>query len=84
MSLRPEIAKVHHLGTILSLELRTSGDTSYTNELRSKIFDFFMSRDLHIRPLGNIIYLIPPYVISEEDLKRVYQSITDFLNIVEE
>jgi len=33
-----------------------------------------------MRPLGNIIYILPPYVISNEDLDYIYQTIHQALN----
>lgn len=70
------------LGTILAVELRTDGDSSYFNDLRKKIYPFFLDRNILLRPLGNVIYVLPPYVIAEEELNIVYHSITDFLDTI--
>lgn len=69
------------LGTILSLEVNTS-DSGYTSGIRDKIYDHFMSKNILLRPLGNVIYMLPPYVISLEDLARVHQEILDFLDSI--
>ncbi|MEP2936278.1 MAG: adenosylmethionine--8-amino-7-oxononanoate transaminase [Gilvibacter sp.] len=42
---------------------------------RDKIFKFFMDRGVFLRPLGNTIYILPPYVISQLELDKVYQTI---------
>lgn len=67
------------IGTILAFDLNTEIETSYFNEARSHLYPYFISKGLLIRPLGNIIYLIPPYVISDEDLDFIYSTILSFL-----
>lgn len=73
---------VRVLGTILAIELATDEGTSYKNTLRKKIYPWFMERNILLRPLGNVIYVLPPYVIQEEDLRSVYASIEEFLSTV--
>jgi adenosylmethionine-8-amino-7-oxononanoate aminotransferase len=76
----PSIKNICNLGSILSLELETKEGTSYFNETRKKIYPFFMERNILLRPLGNIIYMLPPYVISEDELNSVYSAIEEFLS----
>lgn len=66
-------------GTILAIELNTGTQTSYHNAQRDFIYKFFLSRNVLMRPLGNIIYLIPPYCISSEQLQYVYTCIEELL-----
>ena len=47
--------------------------------LRDKLFSFFMSNGVFLRPLGNTIYILAPYVISEKQLEKVYKTIEDVL-----
>jgi adenosylmethionine-8-amino-7-oxononanoate aminotransferase len=74
-----KIREIRCLGTILALELKTEEGTSYANDLRKKIYPFFLERDILLRPLGNTIYVLPPYVISEAELMKVYSCIEQFL-----
>lgn len=74
-----KVKSVTHLGAILAIEFNTGEETSYINEARHQLYPYFLSRDILLRPLGNIVYLIPPYVISNEELQRVYQAIIDYL-----
>ena len=69
---------VRHRGTILAIELKTE-DAGYLNNIRDKAYQFFMDRKVILRPLGHIIYILPPYCISEEDMQKVYAVIRDFL-----
>lgn len=68
------------MGTILAFELNTERDTSYFNEARHHLYPYFIEKGLLIRPLGNVIYLIPPYIISDEDLNYTYRTILSFLD----
>ncbi len=65
-------------GTIIALEINT-GDTSYFNDIRKKIMPFFLERNILLRPLGNVIYILPPYIITEGELAIVYGAIEEFL-----
>ncbi|MBS0645543.1 MAG: adenosylmethionine--8-amino-7-oxononanoate transaminase [Verrucomicrobia bacterium] len=71
----PKLVRCESLGTILALEYRTE-HTSYFQQLRNKLYDFFLAHGIWLRPLGNILYLIPPYCIQEKELNKVYELIT--------
>ena len=66
-------------GTIMALEFKTDSDSSYFSEMRNRLYPYFLSRNILLRPLGNLIYLIPPYIISDQELKQVYDAIETFL-----
>jgi len=67
-------------GTILAIELNTAEHTNYLNSAAESISQFFIRHRILLRPLGNILYLVPPYCSTEEDLEKVYQTISLFLN----
>lgn len=73
------ILDIRALGTILAIEIKTPGQTSYLNEMRDSIYSFFISRKILLRPLGNLLYVMPPYCISKKDLKEIYSAIRKFL-----
>jgi adenosylmethionine-8-amino-7-oxononanoate aminotransferase len=68
------------MGTILAFELNTERDTSYFNEARHHLYPYFIEKGLLVRPLGNVIYLIPPYTISDKELDYTYSTIHAFLD----
>ena len=78
----PKINKTSLLGTILSIEIKVKGSGNYFSEIRDKLYSFFLNEGVLIRPLGNIIYLMPPYCISMEDLEFIYEKILEALEIV--
>lgn len=71
-------------GTILAIELKTTDGTYYLHEMAGTITRFFFERGIVLRPLGNVFYLIPPYVIGADELQQVYATITDFLTALEQ
>jgi adenosylmethionine---8-amino-7-oxononanoate aminotransferase len=66
-------------GTILAIELNTPNQTSYFNNIRDIAYLFFLEKGILMRPLGNIIYILPPYCILEKDLNEIYEAIDFFL-----
>jgi adenosylmethionine-8-amino-7-oxononanoate aminotransferase len=70
----PEILNPRRLGTIAAFELADpKGD--YLSDLGPKLYRFFIARGILLRPLGNTIYVMPPYCIGDEDLDAVYDAI---------
>lgn len=76
----PGVREIRRLGVILAVDFETSGKTSYYNPVRDQLYDFFISRGVLLRPLGNTVYVMPPYCISNEELSQVHQSIEAALN----
>jgi adenosylmethionine-8-amino-7-oxononanoate aminotransferase len=64
------------LGTITALDL-AAPDAGYLADIGPKLYAFFQSRDVLLRPLGNTIYVMPPYCIEAASLDRVYDAIHD-------
>lgn len=79
----PKIRNIRQLGTILALELDTKMDTSYANEVKHILYPFFLDRNILLRPLGNILYVLPPYIITSEELSMVYSAIEELLGTLE-
>lgn len=75
-----KVSQANCLGTIASFEVLTNEKTHYLNSIRDKIYSFFIQKGQLIRPLGNIIYLIPPYCSSQKDLESIYNDIYSFLS----
>lgn len=73
------VANVRTLGTILAIELKSKEATSYFNTIAKKVYDYFLQKNLLLRPLGNVLYIMPPYCITENELKLIYTHIEEFL-----
>jgi len=50
--------------------------------LRDQLFQHFMDNGVFLRPLGNTIYISAPYVISKEQMEKVYASIRGALALL--
>ncbi|MGB4399300.1 MAG: adenosylmethionine--8-amino-7-oxononanoate transaminase [Daejeonella sp.] len=75
ISNHPNVKTARHTGTILAIEWETGNDTSYFNSLRNDLYNFFLENGIVLRPLGNIIYIMPPYCITNEQLQYIYTQI---------
>lgn len=73
------VKAVRQTGTILAIEWHTESGTSYFSELRNLLYDYFMDRGILMRPLGNVIYILAPYCVSDDDLAYVYSQIEEAL-----
>lgn len=71
---------VRVLGTIIAFELKTEEHTHYLNKASFSISSYFLKKGIIIRPLGNIFYLIPPYIITKEELQSIYGVIKEFID----
>jgi adenosylmethionine-8-amino-7-oxononanoate aminotransferase len=69
------VKEVRLQGTIIAIELNTSEDTSYFNSIKKEAYKFYLNNGVLLRPLGNVVYIMPPYCITKEELDKVYAVI---------
>ena len=67
---------VRRTGTITALDLKAR-DKGYLAGVGPKLEAFFADRNLLLRPLGNTIYVMPPYCVSSADLGEIYAAIAE-------
>lgn len=67
----PHVEEVRVLGAIGVIEMKKSVDSERAQ-------DFFVKQGVWVRPFGRLIYIMPPYVINESDLKQVCVAMADF------
>ena len=75
------VKSVRTKGTILAIQVESEIEAGYMHPVRVRLYDAFMKRGMLIRPLGDVIYLLPPYVIKREELLWAYQLIEEVLSI---
>jgi adenosylmethionine-8-amino-7-oxononanoate aminotransferase len=78
----PKVTTTRVLGVIFALEIKTESTASYYGALRNKLYDFFIENGVVLRPVGNIVYILPPYVITDEQLQKVYNVVENALEII--
>ncbi len=77
----PSVMDVRSIGTVAAIELKVP-DAGYLSSLRPRLYEFFLNRGVLLRPLGNVVYILPPYVITPEQLAFVYDVIGDSLSLL--
>jgi adenosylmethionine---8-amino-7-oxononanoate aminotransferase len=71
----PQVQNARQTGTILAIEFKTDTQSGYFNNLRDRLYRFFLQRGLILRPLGNVVYVLPPYCITDPQLDQVYTAL---------
>jgi adenosylmethionine---8-amino-7-oxononanoate aminotransferase len=78
----PKVTTTRVLGVIFALEIKIESAESYYGTLRNKLYNFFIESGVVLRPVGNIVYILPPYIITNEQLQKVYEVVEKALEIV--
>ncbi len=76
----PKVKSTRILGVIFALDLDVEMDRY--GKLRDKLFQFFMENGVFLRPLGNTIYILAPFVITANELQKVYDTIEKSLELI--
>ena len=73
------VANPRRLGTIAALDIVVA-DSGYLSNLAPRLIAFYRDHGVLLRPLGNTIYVMPPYCISSDDLAAVWNAISASLD----
>ncbi|KAF0248263.1 MAG: adenosylmethionine-8-amino-7-oxononanoate aminotransferase [bacterium] len=83
----PLVGEVRVIGGVGILELVTNKQTSetsgYLSTIGPKLTAKFLERGLLLRPLGNIVYFMPPYIITEAQAHWALDQITEVITYLE-
>ena len=72
---QPGVRAVRHLGTVLAVEFEQAAGTSYFSSLRDQLYTLALARRVVLRPLGNVVYLMPPYCTTPAELAQLYDTL---------
>lgn len=78
----PKVSTTRVLGVIFALEIKIESQESYYGTMRNKLYNFFIEKGVVLRPVGNIVYILPPYIITQQQLEKVYTIVEEALEIV--
>jgi adenosylmethionine---8-amino-7-oxononanoate aminotransferase len=78
ISSHPRVDEVRQIGSVAAIELKAE-DHGYSSNLRARLYKYFLDRGVLLRPLGNVVYILPPYVITLEELDHIYGVIGEAL-----
>ncbi len=70
------VSGIRQCGTILAFEINDASG-NYMSAIGPDLLKFFAERKILLRPLGNTVYIMPPYCISDAQLAAVYRAIED-------
>ena len=76
LAAHPAFANPRQIGTIAAIDL-ISADAGYLSEVAPLLRAFFLERGILLRPLGNSIYLMPPYSIDADQLDHVFTALVE-------
>ncbi len=76
------IDKLRVKGTIAAFTIRNTEESGYLNKVAVLIKETCVEYDLLIRPLGDVVYLMPPYCITREELSLVYKKLAALLKSI--
>jgi adenosylmethionine-8-amino-7-oxononanoate aminotransferase len=79
----PAVGDVRQIGTVAAIEIRAD-DAGYFSRLKPALYDFYLKRDVLLRPLGNVVYVLPPYCITASELNRVHDVIAESLDFAQD
>ena len=74
-----KIKNLRQTGTILAFEVNSEKD-GYLNAISSVFTERALKKGVFLRPLGNTVYVMPPYCITKEELGIVYSVIRELIN----
>ena len=71
---------MRHLGAMAAIELAPATAGGYFDGLGPLLSRRFLDRGLLLRPLGNVVYLLPPYVITDAEAEAAFDTIAAVLD----
>ncbi len=78
----PKIEKLRVTGTIAAMNIVNKQESGYLNKVGLVIREKALEKGLLLRPLGNVLYIMAPYCITDEELSAVYQGIDGILKAI--
>ena len=76
----PFIKNIRVTGTIAAFDIKIGNNFGYLNNIGKRIKALSIEKGLFIRPLGNVIYLLPPLCITDDQLEKSYNIIFEILS----
>lgn len=75
----PGVRAVRGIGGVAVVELASAGPGGYLDTMAPQLAAAFLERDILLRPLGNVLYFMPPYAITDAEAHRVFDAIEEVL-----
>ncbi len=76
----PACEHARSLGVVFALNLKSKEQSHYLNPAAENAPEFFFKKGIIIRPLGNVLYILPPYCITNKELDLIYEAFKEYLS----
>lgn len=76
----PRVRDVRIRGSIAAVEIDVSG--GYLADVGKQLRQFCLDRGVFLRPLGNVLYAMPPFCTSEHSLQQIAETMIDAVNSI--
>ena len=76
---RADVENLRRTGTILAVDVRAA-EAGYLSAVAPKLYRYFIASGVLLRPIGQSIYVLPPYCTSREDLEFIVSRIEGALD----
>ena len=73
------IENIRQQGTILAFEVSEVGGATYFSDIKKHAYEFFLERGVLLRPLGNVIFVNPPFCTTQEEFNKIKGVVLEFL-----
>ncbi len=74
-SKRKDITNIRQKGTMFAMDVAVDKGKGYLSQVQPVLYDLFLSQNMLLRPLGNTVYILPPYCVTQQDLDEIYDAI---------
>jgi adenosylmethionine-8-amino-7-oxononanoate aminotransferase len=73
------VADARGIGAVAAVELKSADGGGYLDTVGPLLYHETLAKDVLLRPLGNVLYVMPPYCITDADAQRVFDVIEEVL-----
>ena len=74
------VCNIRQQGTITAFEINTGEGNTYFSEIKTRAYKFFLAKGVLLRPLGNVLFVNPPFTINKKEYEYVTAAIAEFLD----
>ena len=77
MDKHPKVAHTRTLGVIFAMDLKVPDTGEYYGAIRNELYRFYIDHGVILRPVYHTIYILPPYIMTDKQLDRVYEVVEE-------
>lgn len=82
LSAYSSVCNIRRCGTITAFEINTGEGNTYFSDVKKQAYEYFLNQGILLRPLGNVLFVNPPFTINKDEYKKITDSIFSFLNAI--